>query len=171
MQGRNTQKTVELCYKLDDYASLEKISNSLTENDPLLKDIADKFISIGQCRQAVNALMKLGDVAGAVNACVYLNQWNLAIELAENHHVKDIEKILNNYAEHILSNGKRKEVVELYRKANLCQQAAKVLFDMAEFAAKANANPVIIKKLYVLGAREIERHHTMKKLSRNTVRL
>lgn len=113
--------------------------------------------------------MKLGDLQAAINACVYLNQWSVAIELAETHRFKEIETVLKKYGEHILEQGKEKEAVLLYRKANLCQKSAKILFDVAKKAALEKKNPQAIKKLFVLGALEIERFRKIQKAGKSNV--
>ena len=66
----------------------------------------------------------------AINTCVYLNQWTTAIELAELHRFKEIEGLLSKYATYLLSQNKKWEAIELFRKANYCQKAAKLLFDV-----------------------------------------
>lgn len=121
------------------------------------------------CQQATNAYLKLGDIAEAVNTCVYLNQWNTAIQLAETHHFKEIEKLLSRYGEYILKQDHKKEAIELYRKANYCQQSAKLLLQCAQDAIKNGSAPVPIKKLFVLGALEIERYHSIQRSLKNNV--
>ncbi|KAJ3259989.1 WD repeat-containing protein 35 [Boothiomyces macroporosus] len=167
VQGRNTDKLIELYYLLEDFENLEKIANGLSENHPQLKNLAQKFLSVGLSDQAVNIFMKLGDVPQAINSCVHLNLWSTAIELAEKHKFKDIENILNKYASHILKSNKKKEAIELYRKANYCQKSALLIFEIAKEAVKNKESALDIKKLYVLGALEIERYHNIQKSSRN----
>jgi len=55
----------------------------IPQNSPLLELLGEKFQSMGLCQAAVNAFVKLGDVKRAIDCCVLLNQWNLAVELAE----------------------------------------------------------------------------------------
>ncbi|KAJ3272616.1 WD repeat-containing protein 35 [Terramyces sp. JEL0728] len=167
VQGRNIDKLIEIYYLLEDFDNLEKIANGLSENHPQLKNLAEKFLSVGLNDQAVGIFMKLGDVTRAINSCVHLNLWSTAIELAEKHKFKDIENILNKYASHILKSNKRKEAIELYRKANYCQKSALLTFEIAKEAVKNKENALDIKKLYVLGALEIERYHSIQKSSRN----
>ncbi|KAI8896383.1 WD repeat-containing protein 35-like protein [Globomyces pollinis-pini] len=166
IQGRNTEKLVEIYYILEDFEGLEKLAKSLSENSPFLKNIAEKFVSVGLSEPAFNAYMKIGDITSAVNACVYLNQWNTAVELAEIHHFKEIEGLLMKYATYILSRNKKKEAIELYRKANMCQKSAKILFELAHDAIKSHESPINIKKLFVLGALEVERYHSIQKSSK-----
>jgi WD repeat-containing protein 35 len=129
-QGRNVDRLVEVYHILEDYDSIEKIASGLSENHPKLKDIADKFVSVGMCQPAVNAYMKLGDVNSAINACITMNQWSTAIKLAETYNFKEIEEFLTRYAKHILSQNRKKEAVELFRKANYCQKSAKLLYEV-----------------------------------------
>ncbi|KAI8923680.1 hypothetical protein BC831DRAFT_436905 [Entophlyctis helioformis] len=162
-QGRNQERLIECYYILEDYEALEKVASGLSENSPLLKNVADKFASVGLCDQAVAAFVKVGDISAAVNICVQLNQWNTAVELAEIHHYKEIEGVLSKYASHLLSQNRKWEAVELYRKANYCQKSARLLFELAKEAAATNQSVMSIKKLYVLAALEVERYHTISK--------
>ena len=81
--------------------------------------------------------MKLGDVSGAINACITLNQWGTAITLAETHQFKEIEQYLTQYGSQILSQNRQKEAVELFRKANYCQKSARLMFKVVN-------NPILL---------------------------
>jgi len=74
--------------------------------------------------------MQCGKVQQAIDTCVYLNQWNLAIDLARQHNVRDTEPLLVKYAETLLDKKKTFSAVELYRKANHQVDAAKLLFQV-----------------------------------------
>jgi WD repeat-containing protein 35 len=135
------------------------------------------------CKQAVAAFGKAGQVKHAVDICVYLNQWDMAVELAEINKFPEIESLLAQYASYLLEQKRLTNAVELYRKANLCQKAAKILFEvryrsvfataalgrsdlvmiqqLAQEKSKMNKSPIFIKKLYVLAALEIERYHSL----------
>ncbi|KAJ3116200.1 WD repeat-containing protein 35 [Nowakowskiella sp. JEL0407] len=167
-QGRNVEKLIECYYILEDYENLEKQISSINESPRLLKNVANKFVSVGMCEQAVSAFIKAGDVKSAVDICVKLNQWNLAIELAEIHNFKEIEGLLSKYANHLLQSDKKLEAVELYKKANLCQLSAQLLFELAEDAVKQGKPPMLIKKIYVLGALEVERYHNLTRVVKGT---
>lgn len=129
-QGRNTEKLIEVYFILEDYDNLEKIANGLSENNLLLRNIADKFLSAGLCQPAFTAYMKLGDVSSAINACVTLNQWSTAISLAETHQYKEIEQYLSKYTQQILAQNRQKDAVQLFRKANYCHKSAQLLFQV-----------------------------------------
>ena len=104
-----------------------------------------------------DALLKAGNIKGAVDCCVLLNQWNRAVDLAQQHNFPQIESLLAEYASSMLKQNKRLEAIELYRKANKSPQAAKLLCTIAEETLQAKANPLRAKKLYVLAALELER--------------
>jgi WD repeat-containing protein 35 len=119
-------------------------------------------------QQAVTAHLKRGDVKAAIDACVQLNEWQKAIELADAHKMPEIESLLAKYAQKLIDDGKKIEVIELYHKANYCDKSAPMLFQMAsDFVASHGAsNPIKAKKLYILAALEMERRHQLIKMSK-----
>ncbi|KAL5040558.1 hypothetical protein RTP6_007573 [Batrachochytrium dendrobatidis] len=165
-QGKNYSRLAECYYILEDYASLEKIAIGLSENNALLKSIANKFVLVGLCDQAVAIYVKIGEIASAVNTCVMLNQWNTAVQLAEIHNFKEIDSVLAKYAAYLLSQNRKWEAVELYRKANYCQKSARLLFELAKDAIESEQTVMQIKKIYVLAALEVERYHSISKANR-----
>ncbi|KAI9362064.1 hypothetical protein DFJ73DRAFT_11110 [Zopfochytrium polystomum] len=161
--GRHTDRLIE-CYLIsEDYDNLEKAVSSLPDNHASLRSIAEKFASVGLCEQAVSAFIKCGDVKAAVDTCVHLNKWSTAIDLAEVHKFQEIEALLAKYASYLLEKDKQISAIELYRKANYCEKSAKLLYEMAEEAAKSGKNPLRVKKFYVLAALEVERFHQLTK--------
>jgi WD repeat-containing protein 35 len=166
IQAKNPEKLVHLYFLLEDYANVEKLAQSLNENSPLLRLIAEQFVLNGLSSQAVSVYLKIGDIAEAVNTCIQLNQWSQAIDLAETHRFKEIQTLISRYAQHILSQNRIKEAVELYRKSNLCQESATLLFQMAKEAVEKKEDPLRIKKFFVLGALEVERFHALQKSNR-----
>nr|CAD7444032.1 unnamed protein product [Timema bartmani] len=126
-KGHNLKKCVECYYMLEDYDALKKCSASLAENHPLLPTIADRFASVGMCFEAVAAYVKCGQVKNGVDACVGLNQWDQAIDLAKKYKLPEIGTLLKKYATHLLEKGRILESVELYRKANHFVDAAILL--------------------------------------------
>ncbi|XP_057715760.1 WD repeat-containing protein 35 isoform X1 [Corythoichthys intestinalis] len=163
LQGRHQEKLAECYYMLEDYDSLEKLTNSLPENHKLLLEIGQMFTTVGMCEQAVNAYLKCNQAKAAVDTCVHLNQWNKAVELARTHKMKEIKPLLSKYASHLLEKNKILEAVELYQKAHHFLDAAKLMFKIADEEAKKRTRPLRVKKLYVLAARLVENHHEQKK--------
>lgn len=66
----------------------------------------------------------------ALDACMTLHQWNMAVELSQQIQVPDIATKLVSHAERLLSQSKISDAVELFRKANCFQQAANLLFQV-----------------------------------------
>ncbi|XP_066091676.1 WD repeat-containing protein 35 isoform X1 [Saccopteryx bilineata] len=163
VQGRNQARLAECYYMLEDYEGLENLANSLPENHKLLPKIAQMFVRVGMCEQTVTAFLKCNQPKAAVDACVHLNQWDKAVELAKNHSMKEIGSLLARYAAHLLEKNKTLDAIELYRKANHFYDAAKLMFKIADEEAKKRANPLRVKKLYVLSALLIEQYHEQMK--------
>uniref|UniRef100_A0A452QVN2 WD repeat-containing protein 35 n=1 Tax=Ursus americanus TaxID=9643 RepID=A0A452QVN2_URSAM len=163
VQGRNQERLAECYYMLEDYEGLENLASSLPENHKLLPEIAQMFVRVGMCEQAVTAFLKCNQPKDAVDACVHLNQWNKAVELAKNHSMKEIGSLLARYASHLLEKNKTLDAIELYRKANYFYDAAKLMFKIADEEAKKRTKPLRVKKLYVLSALLIEQYHEQMK--------
>ena len=62
----------------------------------------------------MEALLKAGMVKEAIDCCVALNQWDLAVQLAKEHSVKEVNSLLAKYAQHLLENEKVLSAIELY---------------------------------------------------------
>ncbi|KAJ8387955.1 hypothetical protein AAFF_G00148890 [Aldrovandia affinis] len=168
LQGRNQERLAECYYMLEDYDGLERLANSLPENHRLLPDIGQMFVTVGMCDQTVTAYLKCNQPKAAVEACVHLNQWNKAVELAKNHNMKEIGSLLAKYASHLLEKNKTLEAVELYRKAHHFLDAAKLMFKIADEEAVKRTKPLRVKKLYVLAALLVENYHGQVKSSQQT---
>ncbi|XP_063088248.1 WD repeat-containing protein 35 isoform X3 [Cavia porcellus] len=159
VQGRNQERLAECYYMLEDFEGLENLANSLPENHKLLPEIAQMFVRVGMCEPAVAAYLKCNQPKAAVDTCVHLHQWNKAVELAKSHSMKEIGSLLARYASHLLEKNKTLDAVELYRKASYFFDAAKLMFKIADEEAKKRTKPLRVKKLYVLAALLVERHH------------
>ncbi|XP_030777411.1 WD repeat-containing protein 35 isoform X3 [Rhinopithecus roxellana] len=171
VQGRNQERLAECYYMLEDYEGLENLAISLPENHKLLPEIAQMFVRVGMCEQAVTAFLKCSQPKAAVDTCVHLNQWNKAVELAQNHSMKEIGSLLARYASHLLEKNKTFDAIELYRKANYFLDAAKLMFKVADEEAKKGSKPLRVKKLYVMSALLIEqRHEQVKNAQRGKVK-
>jgi WD repeat-containing protein 35 len=155
-QARNTAKLIECNYCLDDYEGMEELIETLPEGDELLLDMGQKFSSVGMSDQAVASYLRGGEVKLAIETCVQLNQWDRAVELAEEHNYPAIEGLLSKYATHLLSEGKTVQAINLYRKANRHTDTAKLLIKLAQESKAKHAEPDFIKKIYVLAALEMD---------------
>ncbi|XP_057331775.1 WD repeat-containing protein 35 [Microplitis mediator] len=157
-KARNLEQLIQCYYKLENYDLLAATVDQLPDKSVTLKIVARMLASVGMCQQAVEAYIKYGDIKQAVDTCVRLNHWDQAVDLAKTYKMAQINDLLNKYANHLLSNGKRLQAIELYKTANCFLAAAKLLVSLAEQQAKTRANPLRVKKLYVLAALLIEDH-------------
>ena len=155
-QAQNNEALVEAYYRLEDFDSLEKLIDSLPERSQILDELGDKFMSVGICEGAVKSYLRYGDVKKAVDTCVVLNQWNQAVELAEQHNFLQIETLLSRYAAHLIEKNKKMEAIELFRKANKNTESARLLQQIAEQLTAEKVAPLLIKKIYVLAAFEVD---------------
>lgn len=111
---------------------------------------------MGLCQAAVTAFTRQGDVKRAIDCCVLLNQWHLAVELAEQKNFVQIEQLLARMAQQLMERNQKIEAIELYRKANKNTDAARLLAEIAQELREKNAPLLLIKKIYVLAAFEVD---------------
>jgi WD repeat-containing protein 35 len=156
--ANNNEKLVKAYYILEEYDGLNAVAKELPEGDKLLKDIGKHFASVGLCEEAHFAFLRGGEVMEAVDTCVLLNQWALAVELAQQHNLQSIESLLTKYANHLLEKERKLEAVQLYRKANRNMEAAKLITEIARELGSVAKEPLLYKKLYLLAALEMEKY-------------
>ena len=156
--AKRQDKMAECYYRLGDFAALEALAGAVPQGAPLLLDLGRKFESVGLHAPAVEAYLRAGEPKAAIDCCVLLNQWEKAVEIAEEFGFQQIEGLLAKYAANLLQRGDRLLAVELYRKANKATDAAKLLAAIAEDVGVQQANPLRAKKLHVLAALEVERY-------------
>jgi WD repeat-containing protein 35 len=142
---------------MEDYKELESVMRALPEGDPLLHNLGKKFMSVGMAEAAVASFIKIGNIKEAIDCCIGLNKWDIGVELAENHDMKQIETLISKFAAHLLQNGKIVHAIDLYRKSHHNSEAAKLLFNLSKEASKSG-NLLRAKKLCVLAALQVEQH-------------
>lgn len=84
--------------------------------------------------------IKLGDVKKAIDTCVLMNKWNLAVELAEKNNFFQIEGLVTKFCNILIEKNKKMDLVELYRKAHKHTEAARMLNKIAEDLRALNVN-------------------------------
>eukprot|EP00727_Mastigamoeba_balamuthi_P004271 m51a1_g13841 hypothetical protein (1211) ;mRNA; r:520608-525261 len=151
-QAGNLKSLAECYTALEDYNAMRDLVNLLQEGDPLLKVLGERFELVGLAEHAVAAFLKANDLKAAVDCCIHLNDWDRGIDLAEHHNVPQIESLLAQYAEHLLKKKKFINAVQLYRKAGIHTESAKLLFQMAKETKEASR----AKQLCILAAHEVE---------------
>lgn len=78
------------------------------------------------------------------------------MELAEQQGYFQIEPLLQKYAAHLIEKNQKIEAIELYRKANKNTDSARLLAEIAQELRERNAPLLLIKKIYVLAAFEVD---------------
>lgn len=114
------------------------------------------FKSVGLADDAVFAFLKAGDVSLAVEACLSLHHWSLAVEIAQSFNQPQINPLLTKAAEQLLTLNKLTTAIELYRRAGMHPDAARLLQQLGQEQAATKANPLRAKQLFVLAAAEVE---------------
>ncbi|KAA0185920.1 WD repeat-containing protein 35 [Fasciolopsis buskii] len=177
-QGGDLAKFFECLYQLEDYSGLERLIEELPDGHTLLPEIASRFASIGLAQQAVYALVKCNQFREAINVCVELNQWNMALELigqqtGTSSHSMDLQKqqyheldrLLQQSASALVRQGRRIQAVELYKRAGRILMAAQLMFQEAQLATRhKTASPLQLKKMYVIIGLLMEQYYEQTKL-------
>lgn len=132
LQAKNYDGLIDAYTRLEDYESLEKIMPEIPEGTSQLLALGDKFQSVGMCEAAVKCFERCNEIKRAIDCCVLLNHWNIAVELAEQHNFMQIEGLLTQQANQLLEKNQKLEAAELYRKANHNTEAAKLLSQIAD---------------------------------------
>lgn len=78
-----------------------------------------------------------GNPKAAVDCCVTQNRWDRALELAEEYSFPQVDGLLNKHAAGLIARGKQLEAVELFRRANRPTEAALLIGEIAELAARS----------------------------------
>ena len=154
--AQNYEKQITAFIRSEDYENLKKMLNIVPNESKVLEKLALAFQRIGMCECAKDAYLKMGDVKKAIDCCVLLNKWDMAVELAEKNNFLQIEGLISKYASHLLEKNQRIEVVELYRKVNRNTEAARMLIEFADELMKQSSDLILIKQIYVLAALEVE---------------
>lgn len=163
LKAEDHASLINAYYILEDYTNLRRLIPQLPEGKTyLLKDVGDKFTTVGLCEEACEAYLRIGEKQKAIDTCVSLNQWDLAMNLAQKQELApgQIETLLAQYAKHLLAKNKTIDAVNLYRKANSHLDASRLLQDIAKstWGKRPQKSPDWQKKAYLLAALEFDKH-------------
>ncbi|KAG8179280.1 hypothetical protein JTE90_026742 [Oedothorax gibbosus] len=164
-KAHNEERIAECYYMLEDYSGLEKLLRDLPENHKLLSELGSMFASVGMCEQAVSSYVKCNKVNAAIECCTTLNQWKMAISLAQKYDIKDVDSLLGQYAGHLKQEKSIFTVVELYKKACKFLHAALMLYKFIKDLPEKNKDPLLLRKIYVLIAILVEEYKSNRKVS------
>ncbi|VDK29553.1 unnamed protein product [Dibothriocephalus latus] len=166
-QGGEYKKLVRCLNLLEDYTDLENVVSELPDGHPLLPELAGIFSSIGLGQQAIFALMKCARYKEAIDVCLELNEWQIALDLlpalSGDNDVSVSKRRLDNQLKasvlHLLEQGWTVQAVELLKRAGHYLDAAKLMLREAQSAAKAGCSLRKVKEIYVLVGLLVEKHH------------
>ena len=138
--------------KGEDFEGISQLMRKLPPRNPLLKDIGFKFVGIGSHEKAVEAFLKLGQVSLAIDACCHLNQWNMALQIANEHKDIDRKQLMGRYAHYLAGNSHIAAAINMFVKFGLPNEAALILEKEGDIAFKHTRKFVFAKKCYVFAA-------------------
>lgn len=117
---------------------MKKLVKALPEQSPVLRQIGEYFQKFGMCPEALQSFVKLGDTKLAMDCCILLNHWELAVDLAATHEFPQIEQLLSKHASTLLEKNRVVEAIHLCRKGNKSMEAAQLLIDLAKKQTTVN---------------------------------
>lgn len=151
-KSNNVEKELNCLYMLEDWDSLKAVASRLTEKHPLLLNLGHMLASVGLCVQAADALVKAGDVQGAIDVCIAQTQWAEATRLAVEHKQHGVPELLANSARQLIEAGRTLEAIDFLCKAEQYLEAAKFMYRFADEQRTKTNDIMYLKKLYVLAA-------------------
>ena len=147
------------CYfAKEDYDNAAKMLEIIPEEDEFLEEMGNKFLNLGMCREAVIAFTKHGNIKKGIESYISCNKWEDAIDLSAKNGFIYMEQLVDKFSDEFRLSGKKLDLINLYRKANMSVEVNKYLKEIALDMKKANLSPILIKKIYVLAALELERY-------------
>ena len=142
----------------EDYNKAAEMLEIIPEEDEYLEEMGDKFRGVGMCEEAVKAYIKRGNIKKAMETYIENNKWGEAVELSRKNDFYNMEQLTNKFSSEFIKNGRKLDLVELFSKANMKIKVNKYLNEIANDMRKIRASPLIIKKIYVLAALELEKY-------------
>jgi WD repeat-containing protein 35 len=147
------------CYfAKEEYDKAVKMLEVIPEEDEFLDEIGEKFLGLGMCHEAVLAFTKKGNIKKGLESYISCNKWEEAIDLSSKNNFLYMEELVNKFSDQFRLSGKKLDLVNLYKKANMSVEVHKYLCEIAQDMRKFNLNPIFIKKIFVLAALELERY-------------
>jgi WD repeat-containing protein 35 len=147
------------CYfAKEEYDKATKMLEVIPEEDEYLEEMGDKFLAVGMCDEAVSAYTKHGNIKKGIESYINNNKWEEAIDLSAKNGFIYMQDLVDKFSDQFRLSGKKLDLVNLYRKANMSVEVHKYLCEIAEDMRKYGVSPITIKKIYVLAALELERY-------------
>ena len=157
----NIQGLTNVYFAQENYEKAAKMLDVIPEEDEYLEEMGDKFNKKGMCDEAVKAYLKHGNINKALETYIENNRWADAIELSRKHDFINMEQLTNKFSQEFLRSGRKFDLVELYSKAHMRNEVNKYLKEIACDMRRIRLSPLLIKKIYVLAALELERYKAL----------
>ena len=157
----NIQGLANVYFAKEDYMKAANILEVIPEEDEFLEEMGDKFRGVGMCDEAVKAYIKHGNINKAMETYVANNKWGEAIELSRKNDFLNMEQLTNKFSSEFIKSGRKLDLVELYNKANMKTEVNKYLIEIAGDMRRIRLGPLLIKKIYVLAALELEKYKSL----------
>ena len=156
----NIKGLTECYFAKEEYDKAAKMLEVIPEEDEYLEEIGDKFLGLGMCHEAVEAFTKHGNIKKGIESYINSNKWEEAIDLSSKNGFIYMQDLVDKFSDQFRLSGKKLDLVNLYRKANMSVEVHKYLCEIAKDMRMMNVPPISIKKIYVLAALELERYKT-----------
>ena len=157
----NIQGLTNVYFAQENYEKAANMLDVIPEEDEYLEEMGDKFNKKGMCDEAVKAYLKHGNINKALETYIENNRWADAIELSRKHDFINMEQLTNKFSQEFLRSGRKFDLVELYSKAHMRNEVNKYLKEIACDMRRIRLSPLLIKKIYVLAALELERYKAL----------
>ncbi|GMR34389.1 hypothetical protein PMAYCL1PPCAC_04584 [Pristionchus mayeri] len=156
----NFPKVLQCAIQQDDFDVILALPAKVPDGDPFLLELAEVFYNAGLCDEAVNCYLRCEKLNEALDCCIKLNQWEMAVNLSRTHNLRDVDALLGKYtAELTGSNERTLAAVQLYKRAGKYLDAARIVYDIASEERRKAAPLLRLQKLYVMAALLIEDYH------------
>ena len=154
----NIQGLTNIYFAKEEYSKAANMIEKIPQDDKFLEEVGDKFSGLGMCEEAAIAYIKHGNINKAMETYVSNNKWAEAIELSRKNDFLNMEQLTNKFSKEFIKSGRKLELIELYKKANMRNEVNKYLIEIACDMKKIKISPLIIKKIYVLASLELEKY-------------
>ena len=152
-------KGITNCYfAKEEYDKAAKMLDVIPEEDEYLEEMGNKFLALGMCQEAVLAFTKHGNIKKGIESYINCNKWEEAIDLSAKNGFIYMQQLVDKFSDQFRLSGKKLDLVNLYRKANMSVEVYKYLCEIAEDMKNLGVEPISIKKIYVLAALELEKY-------------
>ena len=147
------------CYfAKEEYENAAKMLEVIPEEDEFLEEMGEKFLGLGMFHEAVIAFTKHGNIKKGIETYIGCNKWEEAIALSSKNGFIYMDQLVEKFSDEFKLSGKKLDLINLYRKANMSIEVHKYLKEVAMDMKKMHLSPILIKKIYVLAALELERY-------------